>query len=141
MSGHVSTGDVARRLGVTEQSVRRWIKEEKLFATRRGERYRIPLTDAELFVSRYEQEYGSPLAPEIPARTSKYRAARTGRTAPGSRQSFYVTLDGPILGRIDAERRAQEGRVSRSDFVEAAVGHYLNFIYHKRKSEERKAVS
>lgn len=122
----VPTKDMALRLGVTPESVRRWVREGRLRAVRVGARYKIPVVDAILFISEYEREFGKLLEPDIPVRPPTYRVQRKPQSCPEGRQSLYVTVQTEMLHMVDDERREETQRISRSEFIEAAVGYYVN---------------
>jgi len=46
----MTVGDIARDLGVAEDTVRSWIRERKLPAYRVGKEYRIKIVDYERFL-------------------------------------------------------------------------------------------
>jgi excisionase family DNA binding protein len=66
---HVPLSTVAGRLGVSERTVRRWIKDGKLKATRPGRDYRIPESALRELV---EEGEVSPKAPASPSQRSLF---------------------------------------------------------------------
>ena len=127
---------IAARLGVHPVTVLRWIREGRLSAVRVGRNYFIPRVDAGVFVDAYVRYYGDPLAPKVPGRPSTHRVGRgNGHRDGNGQQSFYVTMPTAILRMVDEERRLEPERISRSDFVEAAVGHYLNVRKNARRMQ------
>jgi excisionase family DNA binding protein len=66
---HVPLSTVAGRLGVSERTVRRWIKAGKLKATRPGRDYRIPESALRALV---EEGEVSPKAPASPSQRSLF---------------------------------------------------------------------
>lgn len=143
MSDHVRAIDLALRLGVSPESVRRWIKQGRLRAIQHGKVYRIPAIEAELFVSEYERELGEQLTCDIPTRPKFYRVRTRTDVVPQGRTSLYVTVQTAMLHMVDEERREElaqsDQRISRSEFVEAAIGYYVNARKRERLSAKRKA--
>lgn len=127
---------IATRIGVHPVTVLRWIREGRLSAVKVGRNYFISRVEADVFADAYVRRYGEPLSPDIPGRPTGYRAGRVSARGGDGRQSFYVTMPTAILRMVDAERRQEEDRVSRSDFVEAAVGHYINARKNARRMQE-----
>lgn len=128
----ITPAEMADMIGVHAESVRRWIRAGHLPGRQVKGRYYISDIDARLFIEEYEKLFGERLSPKPLARESKYRA-RAKPTAPTKPQSFYVTLEAPILARLDRERSTQPTKPSRSEFVAAAVGYYLNFLYNTQR--------
>lgn len=128
--------DLAARLGVHVVTVNRWCREGRLRATKIGRGFFISRIEAELFESAYLQTYGDSLSPEVPARPTRYRVPnRSTRPGTGS-QSFYVTMPTQFLRMMDEERRMDDDPVSRSEFVGAAVGHYIAVRKHERRGRK-----
>lgn len=143
MTEHVRAIDLAVRLGVTPESVRRWIKQGRLHAITHGKQYRIPVLDAELFVVEYERELGEQFTCDIPTRPKFYRVRTRTDVVPQGRTSLYVTVQTAMLHMVDDERREElaesDQRISRSEFVEAAIGYYVAMRKRDRLSARRKA--
>lgn len=137
--------DLALRLGVTPESVRRWAKQGRLRSIRHGRRYSIPLIEAELFVAEYERVLGEQLSPDIPQRSKFYRVRTRPPSVPHGRSSLYVTVQTAMLHMVDDERREElaktDQRISRSEFVEAAIGYYVNARKNERLNAKRKKVA
>jgi excisionase family DNA binding protein len=51
MKEYLTTKEVAERLSISEQTVREWIKENKLPAVKIGRRYRITVADCDQVIS------------------------------------------------------------------------------------------
>lgn len=67
MNAVIGTTDLADELGVTPETVSRWIREGKLpSAFRRRGRWRIPIDDAQAFAEEYARERAPfvPLSPD-----------------------------------------------------------------------------
>jgi excisionase family DNA binding protein len=80
---HVPLSTVAGRLGVSERTVRRWIKAGKLKATRPGRDYRIPESALRELV---EEGKVSPKAPASPSQRSLFNGGEEERHAAISSQ-------------------------------------------------------
>jgi excisionase family DNA binding protein len=80
---HVPLSTVAGRLGVSERTVRRWIKAGKLKATRPGRDYRIPESALRELV---EEGEVSPKAPASPSQRSLFNGLEEERRAAISNQ-------------------------------------------------------
>src|SRR5829696_4092390 len=85
---HVPLSTVAGRLGVSERTVRRWIKAGKLKATRPGRDYRIPESALRELVEEGE------VSPKVPASSSQ-RSLFNGE----ERRAFIERCERYVAGR------------------------------------------
>ena len=86
---HVPLSTVAGRLGVSERTVRRWIKAGKLKATRPGRDYRIPESALRELV---EEGEVSPKAPAPPSQRSLFNSEE--------RRAFIERCERYVAGRV-----------------------------------------
>ena len=86
---HVPLSTVAGRLGVSERTVRRWIKAGKLKATRPGRDYRIPESALRELV---EEGEVSPKAPASPSQRSLFNGEE--------RRAFIERCERYVAGRV-----------------------------------------
>lgn len=141
MIDDVTPKDLAARIGVHPSTVSRWCKEGRIRASRKGRTFTIPMLDAQIFADAYVTTHGEPLSPDVPVRRARYRVPNR-RIQPGTkRQGMYVTIQAELLHMVDDERREEAETISRSEFVEAAIGYYVNARKRERMSARRKVAS
>jgi excisionase family DNA binding protein len=125
VTSYVTVSSIAKRLMVANQTVLRWIREGRLEASFDGRRYIIEPGTGEAFCEEYERGCGPILSRRPYLKQQALRVPSYPRLA---RLGFFVKLDAPTLHRIDAER----GDADRSNFAEAAIGYYLNYLDRRR---------
>jgi excisionase family DNA binding protein len=102
---HVPLSTVAGRLGVSERTVRRWIKAGKLKATRPGRDYRIPESALRELV---EEGEVSPKAPASPSQRSLFNGLEEERRYKLEEAKRAVQY---IIGRAEwYEQELERGR-------------------------------
>jgi excisionase family DNA binding protein len=125
---HVPLSTVAGRLGVSERTVRRWIKAGKLKATRPGRDYRIPESALRELV---EEGEVSPKASASPSQRSLFNGEeRRSKLEEAERAVQYIT------GRAEwYEQELERGRAHEYKFADRAyilavlaIGEFSSFI-------------
>lgn len=109
---------LAQRLRVGREAVRRWIRDGRLFAEKRGNKLYIPATDANLFIKIYEEtrRRGVPFEISTPLNErTQYRPQRSTRATMD--QNLPIQLRPTLLAWIDDQRRASEKPITRSAFI------------------------
>jgi excisionase family DNA binding protein len=109
---------LAKRLRVGREAVRRWIRDGRLFAEKRGNKLYIPATDANLFIKIYEEtrRRGVPFEISTPLNErTQYRPQRSTRATMD--QNLPIQLRPTLLAWIDDQRRASEKTITRSAFI------------------------
>jgi excisionase family DNA binding protein len=113
---HVPLSTVAGRLGVSERTVRRWIKAGKLKATRPGRDYRIPESALRELV---EEGEVSPKAVASPSQRSLFNGGeeeRRYKLEEAKRAVHYITGRAEWYEQeLEGERAHWYNRASRAD--------------------------
>ena len=125
-------GETARLLGVTERTIRRWLKEGRLAGYKVGGRVRIPERAAREAVTPYGEPVGEGPAPDAnldpvvtwltdPARAAE--ALRRRRLAAARRMDEIRAHSGPPAGPDDTvEAYVRELRDEREERIDRVHG-------------------
>lgn len=134
MTDGVTPKELAARLGVHPITVSRWCKDGRLRSTPCGRTFIIPLDVAEAFADAY-------IALNAPTSDApvRYRVPNRRITPGTKRQGLYLSAEADVLQVVDEERRLEGEPISRSDFIEAAIGHYVNARRRERAAKMKVA--
>lgn len=111
---HIPLSTVAGRLGVSERTVRRWIKAGKLRAYRPGRDYRIPESALRKFVEESEVD------PKAPGRSSPQPSLNDALEDLRSTTERFGGYHA-IQKAVDEYREQWEKRLAEGDFDKAAL--------------------
>ncbi len=123
MNGHLSPEAFGIEMCVRPDTVREWIRDGRLFASKHRGRWWIPREDASLFKRTHNATAGSPLSPRPPTGFIPRRGV-CAVTRATTEVTFYVSVPPELAHLIDDIRRASGTKMSRSDVVVQALQNY-----------------
>jgi len=125
MEGWLTVPEVARELGVSNQTVRNWIRRQKLTAIRGVERgiYRVPGPELEAFKRRNTNRVEPPYPPVETRDLTSPEAFYRARIAPVLEQA-----DEPSADRLLVRVAAEDGLRRRFPTFARDYAHYVGRI-------------
>lgn len=122
-ASHISVATLAKEMGVHDTAVLAWIRNGRLFAEKRKNKWWIPVDDARLFARGYAKKAGTPLTPD-PPQPKRVNRVYQRATIASRPQNLSFTLSPEAVRHLDEVRRASCEKLSRSAVIERAILEY-----------------